>query len=209
MTPTNRNFGLPSMAITVALLVAACGSGSDTGSAGVASLDEGTGSNESAASSSEAPADPNEAHQLYVKCMADAGYNNVDGNDSGGLTVGADDGSGGDSAEGEQNALQEDEGFIAAADECAKHLANIDLDYGLTPEEKAARDDANLAFTQCMAEHGVALGTVGGSGLDVDADTDDGDDAGPGGGAGEFDPEVIEKAEEACLGHLTGDGEGQ
>lgn len=212
MMAKNSKLAMAALALTLSLVTGACGaaseSESETASGGVASLtDDGQGGGSSDGDDPDAPRDPDAAHTLYAKCMKDAGFNVDAGSGDGGIVIGeapanADNGDGSTGGMGDQYG----EEFFKAADECEKHLANIDLDFNVSPEEKAARDDAMLAYSKCMEEHGFAVSSMGdGDGIDVDG-PGDGDDPDGGMGSGGFDDDdfdALTEADEKCIHHLT------
>jgi hypothetical protein len=183
---------------------------------------DGTSADASAEESSEleAPEDPEEAFALYDQCLQDHGVDPGDGfavageGDAiavapaeGAAPEGANsDGGGpdnqvfvfGDGPNGEQPP-DIDEEMLAAMEACRGHLANATPEFDLTPEQQAAMEDAQLAFQQCMEEHGIEGGgftiSVGdGPALDVDEQQDD--QAAP--PPAEIDPEQFQAAAEEC-----------
>jgi hypothetical protein len=92
-----------------------------------------------------------------------------------------------------------DEKLIEASEACRGHLANATPEFDLTPEQQAALEDAQLAFQQCMEEHGIEGGgftiSVGdGPALDVDEQQDE--QAAP--PPQDVDPEEFQAAAEEC-----------
>lgn len=215
------------VALSVLTLIGgACGSTDDDAQGdGVASLREA--SNDDAATSAatsdssgedssalEAPDDPEEAFALYDQCLQDHGVDPGEGFvvNGGGDAIAvapADgatpDGSGPDSqvfvfgdGPGGSQPPEIDEKLIAASEACRGHLANATPDFDLTPEQQAAMEDAQLAFQQCMEEHGIEGGgftiSVGvGQALDVDESQED--QAPP---PVSVDPEQFQAAAEEC-----------
>ena len=103
------------------------------------------------------------------------------------------------SGEGPGGTLPEiDEEFLAANEACRGHLANASRGFDLTPEQEAAMEDAQLAFQQCMSEHGIEGGgfsiSVGeGQALDVQ-EAPEAETPPP----VEIDPEEFQAAAEEC-----------
>lgn len=93
-----------------------------------------------------------------------------------------------------------DEKLIEASEACRGHLANATPDFDLTPEQQAAMEDAQLAFQQCMEEHGIVGGgfsiSIGdGQALDVNEQQDDQAAPPP---PVSVDPEQFQAAAEEC-----------
>ena len=61
-------------------------------------------------------------------------------------------------AERQRSCRAPDDELIAASEACRGHLANATPDFDLTPEQEAAMEDAQLAFQQCMEDHGIEGG---------------------------------------------------
>ena len=124
----------------------------------------------------EAPDDPEEAFALYDQCLQDHGVDPGEGF----VVAGEGDaiavappraGHAGDGDGARQpgvrlrrgrrtaNSRREiDEEMLAAMEACRGHLANATPEFDLTPEQQAAMEDAQLAFQQCMEEHGIEGG---------------------------------------------------
>ncbi len=151
----------------------------ETSGADGVSADETTDAGSADASSEgsselEAPEDPEEAFALYDQCLQDHG---VDPGEGFVVAGGGDaiavapadgaqtDGGGpdnqvfvyGDGPNGEQPP-EIDQKLLDASEACRGHLANATPDFDLTPEQQAAMEDAQLAFQQCMQEHGIEGG---------------------------------------------------
>lgn len=163
----------------------------------------------------EAPEDPEEAFALYDQCLQEHGVDPgegfvvADGGDA--IAVAPADGATpegdgpddqvfvyGEGPNGEQPP-EIDEEMLAAMEACRGHLANATPEFDLTPEQQAAMEDAQLAFQQCMEEHGIEGGgftiAIGdGPALDVDERQDD--QAAP--PPTEIDPEEFQAAAEEC-----------
>ena len=207
---------------------AACGStneGADPGGStdGVASLRETSGeqtdvdgsAEESQTSAElEAPEDPDEAFALFDQCLQDHGVDPGEGFvvAGGDVALGvapenrSESGDGPStqiftSGEGPGGTLPEmDEEFLAANEACRGHLANVTRGFDLTPEQEAAMEDAQLAFQQCMSEHGIEGGgfsiSVGaGPALGVE-EAPDAEEVPP--PPADFDPEEFAAAAEQC-----------
>jgi hypothetical protein len=188
------------------------------------SADDTTGGATDAASSEEsseleAPEDPEEAFALYDQCLQDHGVDPgqgfvVAGGDA--IAVAPADGAkpaGGANSDGDgpdsqvfvygegpngEQPPEVDQELLDASEACRGHLANATPDFDLTPEQQAAMEDAQLAFQQCMEEHGIEGGgftiSLGdGAALDVDERADD--QAPP---PAEVDPEQFQAAAEEC-----------
>jgi hypothetical protein len=190
-----------------------------------ASADDTTGgatadSSSEDSSELEAPEDPEEAFALYDQCLQDHGVDPGEGfvvaggGDAiavapadGAAPAGTNsDGDGPDSQvfvygegpNGEQPP-EVDQELLDASEACRGHLANATPDFDLTPEQQAAMEDAQLAFQQCMEEHGIEGGgftiSLGdGAALDVD-EQPDAQAAPP---PAEVDPEQFQAAAEEC-----------
>ena len=189
--------------------------GSDTGGDGSEeATGEATGGATGDDAELEAPEDPEEAFALFNDCLEEHGVDPGDGfTVAGGDTAiavapvdGGADGPGSGprdqvfvAGEGPDGTLPEmDEEFLAANEACRGHLANASRGFDLTPEQEAAMEDAQLAFQQCMSEHGIEGGgfsiSVGeGQALDVQEAPED--ETPP---PVEIDPEEFQAAAEEC-----------
>lgn len=208
-----------SIAVVIGLMfaVSACAgpaatnaSGGSTAGGDVASLNDGTSpAGTGGEENVEAPENAEDALRLYEKCMADAGFafdTSTEGDDEG-----DDDGRieieefGSDSDDPQSNGGVGDfdgEGFEAANDACAKHLANSDDSFDLSPEQLVAIEEAERAFAACMSERGVDLPEETGEGAAVDAGGADAE-GDPQDEAGSFDDndfdfEKFNEAAEEC-----------
>lgn len=217
--------GRRTVALLAAMLigVAACGSSTEDGEdTGVASLAHeapagGAATGEEAAAGAdgddavEAPEDPELAFELYDRCLADAGF------DLGATLIAGDDASGvvsidelelGTEVDPQSQSLGsgdiDDFGaeFQEVEEACARHLANLDLSFDLSPEEQAAMEDAQLAWAECMRENGVDVPDFepGAGNVQVFGDPIDDSDPQASGGFDDdgFDFEAFEQANEAC-----------
>ena len=167
---------IPLLAI-VALVLAACGGGSDDG---VASLE--TDSTAAPEQSADIEVDNEQALTDFAQCMRDNGIDlddpTVDAN--GNLTFGG--------RSQEENIEEFDQDALQAAfDACDEYLAGVAM--GFTSEDLSQFEDTLLEFTQCMRDRGF--------------DMDDPDlSGGPGGVIDMFgeldptDPDVVAAADE-------------
>lgn len=171
-----------SIAVVIGLMfaVSACAgpaatnaSGGSTAGGDVASLNDGTSpAGTGGEESVEAPENAEDAFRLYDKCMADAGFafdTSTEGDDDGLIEL---EEFGSDSDDPQSNGGIGDfdgEDFEAANDACAKHLANSDDSFDLSPEQQVALEEAERAFAACMSERGVDLPEATGDGAAVDA----------------------------------------
>jgi hypothetical protein len=167
---------IPLIAV-LALVLAACGGGSDDG---VASLETET----TVAVDQAVDIDVNNEQALtdFAQCMRNNGIDmddpTVDAN--GNLTFG------GQSQQGNIEELDQD-ALQAAFDACEEHLAGVAM--GFTDTDLSEIEDTLLEFTSCMREHGFDMADPDLSG-------------GPGGVIDMFgdldpsDPDVLEAAEE-------------
>lgn len=209
------------LGVGLSLSAAACGgegsteTTSDTG--GIATLaddstdDQATGadqtetSDDGATGSAEAPDDPELAYARYDDCMADLGFDfstAIVGED-GGLSV---DDQALDVDDPQAQSFDSDDDFGAAFDEanaaCEKHLANIDDDFDLDPEQQALMNDAQLQWAACMRAQGIDLpdmdASAGGVTV-IEINPEDGDPQSGGElGGDDFDFEAFEKADQEC-----------
>ncbi len=171
-------FGREVAALILGLVILASGCGAvaadgDGQGGGVATLaDAERPADGAAASTSEpeseldAPDNPEDAFALFDECMDDAGFGmggtTVFGGDSegGAIEVAPSPGSGdGTDPQGATGSIEDFdiESFEAASKDCEGHLANAGIGFDLSPEQEALMADAQLAFADCMAEHGVEL----------------------------------------------------
>ena len=192
---------------------------SDTATGDAPTNDAPTNDAASSSESSEleAPDDPDEAFALYDQCLQDHGVDPGEGFIvANGDAVAVAPAGGIDGAEGEGsddqvfvyaqdangNEMQApDDDLIAASEACRGHLANATPDFDLTPEQEAAMEDAQLAFQQCMEDHGIegggfSISVGGGAGLEVDEQQDDDRAAPP--PPSDIDPEQFQAAAEEC-----------
>ena len=198
----------------VALVAVACGSSTSGGEAevGVASIAEADSravadpdsSNDSTTGGEEleAPEDQELAFALYEDCLEDQGI-------SFGGPVGGPGGDGSVSVEAIElepgqdpqdldfDALNAD--FAAAEEQCRGHLANLDIDFEMSPEQEAQFADAQLEFSKCMGELGIDVPDFdAGVGSIVIGGADESDPQGGGFGGADFDFEAFEDAASQC-----------
>ncbi|MCP3935681.1 MAG: hypothetical protein GY708_09955 [Actinomycetia bacterium] len=173
-TRTVRRRHLPIMIVAgLVLLAAACGA-SRTETTSVASLatddDAANGSTSDDLLEVEAPEDPDEAFAAYEECMEAEGidfggsiasYSVVDGLEVDGHARGVTIEGSAEGDDPQQPSLDlEDFDFEAsqeAMEKCSPLLANAGGGYELSPEERAAFDDAQLVFADCMEEQGIEV----------------------------------------------------
>jgi hypothetical protein len=194
--------------VLAALLTAttACGTTPATEDGGVATI---ASSAVGAETPTETTIDPEEAFARFQECMEEYGIDMPAPDDEGGIEVRRE-----SSVQGEESqdgitvnggALDvSPEVFEAAQEACRQYLEDAVQPIELTPEQEAALDDANLAFQECMEEHGVegsfSIGVAGGAGgvaierAELDTDPQQPDP----GASDEVDPEVLDAAHEEC-----------
>ncbi len=173
-TRTIRRRRLPIMIVAgLVLLAAACGT-SRAETTGVASL--ATDDNAANGSTSDdllevdAPEDPDEAFAAYEECMEAEGiefggsiasYSVVEGLEVDGYASGVTLEGSAEGGDPQQPPLDLDdfdfEAFQDATQKCSPLLENAGGGYELSPEDRAAFDDAQLAFADCMAEQGIEV----------------------------------------------------
>jgi hypothetical protein len=179
---TTRRGRLFTAVLSVALLAAACGSGSEAeGAPAVAALaedeaafsdrgaeggDDGDSAAIDAAATDDDKPTPEEANVAFEQCLADNGVDNAFG------------GSGGESIDGEEDGPQtmrldfdseeEAEAFNEALDECNEIFEDAFGEFELSPEQEAEFADAEAAFNQCMAEQGFEMSDGGFEVEDID-----------------------------------------
>jgi hypothetical protein len=139
--------------LTLALALAACGSGDDP-NAQVASLagTETTGGDGTAATDTTTPTsvDPEDAMLAFAKCMREHGVDMPDPQVSG-------DGRGSVVQIGSAGAPQ-DKATLDAAQQACQHFMDAavqDQAKQLDPEEEAKRQQEALDFSKCMRDHGI------------------------------------------------------
>jgi hypothetical protein len=198
-------------AVALVVALAACGAGPQEDADGVASIGEGESASGDGATSPagdelEAPSDPEEAFALFEECMGEHGidFETAGPGDAGerGLVIqraGPNDAA--DPQADGPDQVTDPEDLQAADAECRGHLANVEQDLELTPEQEAALEDAQLEFTDCMAEHGIeglqVATRVGGGGAALSVESDD-DGAPPPIDPETVDFEAVEQATEEC-----------
>ncbi len=155
--------------LALALIAAACGNESATAAdEGVATLGddaaESTGSAADEEPGVEAPDDPEDAFRLFNECMSNAGIDFGDaiviGGAEDGSTIEIDPADDAITGIDPQTGSLDDfsvEDFEEANAQCNQHLANVDPYFDMSAEEKAAFEDAELKFRQCMEDLGVEV----------------------------------------------------
>ena len=228
-TRTARRRHLPTQIVAgLALFAAACGT-SQANTTSVASL----ASDEKAATEPqsddlvevEAPEDPDEAFAAYEECMEAEGidfggsiasYSGIEGLEVDGDATGVVIGGSAIGDDPQRPPLDLDdfdfEAFQDAEQKCSPLLANAGAGFDLSPEERAAFEDAQLVFVDCMEEQGVDVpdfsgGAVIGA-IDVEGDGIDFHAPDPQGDAGfispDFDFEAFEAAARECRHAFNG-----
>lgn len=205
------------------LTLAACGGGAgDEPSSGVASLaetgepvagDDGTtpdaggevAGEPAVESDREAPEDPELAFALYDECMSAAGFDfgsSLGGEDGEGIAIEeVEVPAGADPQQGGLDDFDFSADFDAADEDCSGHLANLDIDFDLSPEEEAALEDAQIAWAACMREQGIEVPDFdGGEGVAIVIGPEAEDSDPQSGGVDELDFEAFEEANEQCAG---------
>jgi hypothetical protein len=209
--------GLVAVGVGLLLAAPACGSAAADGGEGVASI-VGGGSEQAAAAADdpEAPSDPDEAFALFEECLSDQGFDfeSVAGDDAeigGGEApdgralvierAGPRDGSDPQAGSGGRLVVDDPDAFQEAEEVCRPHLANVQRDIDLSPEQEAAMEDAQLRFADCMEEHGIEgldVAAGGGPGIDIRSERVDEGPAAP--DPDDLDFEALQEATEACMG---------
>jgi hypothetical protein len=184
--------------VAILVLLTAC-----TSTSGVATIDgaDGTTPTPSASAGSE---DPEEAMFAFAECMREQGIDMPDpvirrfeaGGGEGDDGVVTDEADPGD--DGGPNFDPNSDEFLAAQEECEHHLEGLDaLEPGEQQELTPEQEEAFLAFTECMREHGIDMPDMGtGGAIRI----------GPGEEGPSFDPfsDEFQAAREACNHHLEG-----
>lgn len=200
-----------SLMAVVTIGAAACSSDSTTEStdSGVASLSDQSsttsqGSTDGVgAEDSEAPTDPDLAYALFESCMTDEGFDfsiasgSTDATDIDELGVEEVDPQG--QAFGSPEELNER--FAEAEEKCDRHLANVENQQDLSPEEQAEFEDAQIAFADCMREKGIDIPDFDGDGggvIVIEAGPGENDPQGGGFDPDNFDTEAFDEAADEC-----------
>ena len=180
-SPPIRRHRLFALLAALLLIAAACGSSpanDNAASDGIASISSDTtsgagGSDITAADETgaesgvlEAPENPEDAFALFGDCMTEHGFDFGDAltttvGGGGGAVIEVDPGDL-DSEVDPQAPVLSLEDFDAGAfedanKECEGHLVNVDQFADFSPEERAAFEDAQLKFADCMAEQGIEI----------------------------------------------------
>jgi hypothetical protein len=154
--------------------LAACGDPSTAADGGVATIAPSavvdgttpTGSDSTVvAADPEAPTDPDAAFELFNKCMSEQGFDinaKAPGADDQPVVVQGGTGSGPEPGGGAvimgpggvQIDPEDAEKFQAANETCAVHLANVQDQFAMSPEQQAAMEDATLRIENCMKDKG-------------------------------------------------------
>ena len=133
--------------LSLALVLAACGSGAaDTSAPTVPSIDEPDRVEASAGTSPE-EVDPEEAMREYDECLAEHGVDLPEPDEDGVVIFGEVAGDDGPSGFAE---------FDAAMETCGTILDEAFGEFELDPEQAAEFADQELEFARCMRENGVA-----------------------------------------------------
>jgi hypothetical protein len=185
----------PMAALLALVLLAACSSTS-----GVATIDGGDVATPTPSASAGSD-DPEEAMFAFAECMREQGIDMPDpvirrfeasGDSGGGIVNG-----GRDEAPGGGPAFDPNsEEFQAAEEICGEHLEGLEgLEPGDAPELTPEQEEALIAFTECMREHGIDMPDPGAGAIRI----------GPGSDT-DFDPnsEEFRAAQEECRSHLDG-----
>jgi hypothetical protein len=181
--------------MAILVLLTACSSTS-----GVATIDgaDGATPTPSASAGSE---DPEEAMFAFAECMREQGIDMPDpvirrfeggGGDEGGVT--SEEADPGDGPAFDPNSDE----FLAAQEECEHHLEGLEaLEPGEQQELTPEQEEAFLAFSECMREHGIDMPDMGAGGAVR---------IGPGEDGPNFDPfsDEFQAAREECDHHLEG-----
>jgi hypothetical protein len=162
----------------------------------------------------EAPDDPEDAFALFNECMEDQGLPGAiavsvgDSGNSSGINV-SEVADSFDEIDPQAGGSFEDfdaDAFNEANEACEGHLANIDGGFDLTPEQQTAMEDAQLEFSDCMAEQGVEVpefdgdsgGIVIGAVIETDSSGADPQSGDISHDDLDFDFEAFNEAAEAC-----------
>ncbi len=140
------------MVAAVALLAAACGSGR---SEGVASVSQGQGTasgrgQQGQQDDEQRAKDPERAMLDFARCMREHGIDMPDPKPGEGGTARFEAPSGGGGQLPDQSRFLE-------ADKACRHLMGDAGPPQLSPEDEKEVQDAMLAFTRCMREHGLEI----------------------------------------------------
>jgi hypothetical protein len=179
------------------LLLSACGA-----APGVATID-GADDATPSPSASAGSDDPEEAMFAFADCMREEGIDMpdpvirwVDGSGGGGgFNSSVDEAGPGEGPAFDPNS----EEFQEAQETCQHHLEGLGaMEPGDGPQLTPEEEEAFLAFTECMREHGIDMPDPGTGGA-IRINPGSGDDAG-------FDPrsEEFQAAQEECRSHLEG-----
>ena len=178
---TVRSVALGAIA-AACLALTACGGGTNSPSVGVPTLAGGeTVAAETNANGLEAPTDMEEAFALFNTCLEEQGVSFPE------VPIG---GNAVEAEENEETAL-DDANFEAlekASALCEGHLANVDDQFEISPEQEAAFADAELAFRDCVVEEGYDPAALG-----MDADGEVTDET-----LDNMDLELLDEVMEAC-----------
>jgi hypothetical protein len=188
-------------AVTMAGLLAACGSSDDTGSDdGVASLGSTTTSPDGDEQTTETSLDPQEAMLAYTECMRDEGIDmpdpvfidEGDGKSGGAIAISRAEG-----GEDDGPLIDFDSEEFKAAEETCKPImdeavGSIEVD----PEQQAEMREQMLEFAQCMRDQGIDFPDpeFGDNGR-VTVGVGPGDDGDP---PSEAEQQKMQEASEAC-----------
>jgi len=177
--------------VTLLLLLTACGATS-----GVATIDGGEDATPTPSASTGSD-DPEDAMFAFAECMREQGIDMPDpvirrfeGSGSGSISGGREEAPRRDGPAFDPNS----EEFQAAEEVCGEHLEGLGgLEPGDAPQLTPEQEEALIAFTECMREHGIDMPDPGAGAIRIGPDSDT-----------DFDPnsEKFRIAEEECRSHL-------
>lgn len=168
----HRNLVVASMFAGLAVFTTACGNGGSADDSVATLSNDAKGSGDASQDADnkdvEAPENRDDAMALFEECMEDAGINlqtSKPGDDDG-VAVESNDPDDRTDAHDPQagGSDQTAEAFDEARSTCEGHLANVDGSFDMSPEQKAAFEDAQLEWTECMRKEDVNVPDFDGSG---------------------------------------------
>jgi hypothetical protein len=181
-------------AVALVILVAACSGTANT--PGVATLDDPSASDSTAASPSPSPISPQDAALAYARCMRENGVDMPDPQ----VTTG----SGGEVRIDQQGGAPVSKEKMAAADQVYHHFMAAAAPNGKGPAMSAEDQDKVLAFAKCMREHGIDMPDPNFSGGGFTIQANSGSTTNSSNGSKPLDDPAFEAASKACSNLLPG-----
>lgn len=160
------NQWLPALGVVAVLLVASCGSTSESGSDELPSLSTETSTADADTETEPNEVDPDEAFAAFEACMAEYGIEMSISTGGDAVEVpGSEDAPGGDGTPPNPEAFEE------AQAECDPILDEAFGSFEMSPEQEAEQADMMLSLQRCLADKGYEI-ELDGPGFQLPAEID-------------------------------------